>query len=92
MQPMTLRRPFKAARIALCFVAFALPASAQANGLVLIGPQIGSSLLFLLSSGSHCVVFTYDPNGNRTSQTNSTVGSGPALWGSDKFGCFAWSQ
>jgi YD repeat-containing protein len=37
-----------------------------------------------------CVVYAYDQNGNRTSQTNST-GSGSSTWGSGVWGCFTWA-
>jgi YD repeat-containing protein len=82
---------FKRGVLALSiFSLCAFPCTAQANGLVLLGPQLGSSLLLLLNSGSHCTLFTYDPNGNRISQTNSTVGSGVVVWGTDRYGCTLW--
>ena len=39
-----------------------------------------------------CVVYSYDENGNRTSQTN-TIGSTEEspTWGSGVFGCFSWT-
>jgi YD repeat-containing protein len=39
-----------------------------------------------------CVVYAYDVNGNRTSQTN-TVGGTPTspIWGSGTWGCFLWT-
>jgi hypothetical protein len=39
-----------------------------------------------------CVVYGYDANGNRTSQT-ITVSSGPEspTWGSGSWGCFRWT-
>jgi YD repeat-containing protein len=39
-----------------------------------------------------CVAYTYDANGNRTSQTN-TISSAPELatWGSGVLGCFKWT-
>jgi hypothetical protein len=83
----------RTAKIALgCLFFCGLPTAAQANGLLLIGPQIGSSLLMLLGSGSHCTVFAYDPNGNRLSQGSSAVGSGAAVWGTDMYGCAVWGQ
>jgi YD repeat-containing protein len=39
-----------------------------------------------------CVTYSYDPNGNRTAQTNLAVGSPPpATWGSSVWGCFNWT-
>lgn len=93
MRGIVYRQSFRMAKIALgCLLFCGLPTAAQANGLLLIGPQIGSSLLIMLASGSHCIGFTYDVNGNRTSQAVSTIGSGPTLWGSGTFGCFVWDQ
>ncbi|MBN9488402.1 MAG: RHS repeat protein [Alphaproteobacteria bacterium] len=39
-----------------------------------------------------CVIYIYDANGNRTSQTNASTG-GPVTptWGTGTFGCFVWS-
>ena len=79
----------KSASIALCFLALALPTSAQARGLLLFGPQL---LILQLGSGSHCIGFTYDANGNRTSQSVSVIGSGSTLWGSGTYGCFVWDN
>jgi len=36
-----------------------------------------------------CVAYSYDANGNRTTQTNATPGA-PA-WGSGMWGCFSWT-
>ena len=87
------RRLAKNASFALCLLALsAVPTSAQARSWLLFGPQLGQSTLFLLGSGSLCIGFTYDPNGNRTAQTVATIGSGATLWGSGTFGCFLWDQ
>lgn len=39
-----------------------------------------------------CITYSYDANGNRTSQTN-TVGGTPttAVWGTGVWGCFKWT-
>jgi YD repeat-containing protein len=39
-----------------------------------------------------CVAYSYDANGNRTSQTN-TLSGGPTspTWGSGTWGCFGWT-
>jgi len=39
-----------------------------------------------------CVVYSYDANGNRTSQTN-TPGNGvpPMTWGTGVWGCVPWT-
>lgn len=39
-----------------------------------------------------CVVYAYDANGNRTSQTNTASGPPEApTWGSGVWGCFSWT-
>ncbi|MBZ9765502.1 RHS repeat protein [Mesorhizobium sp. CA6] len=45
-----------------------------------------------LYDNSTCIAYSYDANGNRTSQTN-TVGGVPvsAVWGSGVWGCFKWT-
>lgn len=39
-----------------------------------------------------CIAYSYDANGNRTSQINTT-GGGPvsAVWGAGKWGCMRWA-
>jgi uncharacterized protein RhaS with RHS repeats len=39
-----------------------------------------------------CIVYAYDANGNRTSQTN-TISSTPEspVWGTGTWGCFIWT-
>jgi hypothetical protein len=37
-----------------------------------------------------CIAYTYDPSGNRTSQTNANV-TGASAWGSAPWGCFDWT-
>jgi hypothetical protein len=37
-----------------------------------------------------CVAYTYDANGNRTTQTNT--GPGSPAWGSGAWGCFSWTS
>lgn len=39
-----------------------------------------------------CVAYSYDPNGNRTSQTNTISGAPVSpIWGSGVWGCFSWT-
>jgi YD repeat-containing protein len=38
-----------------------------------------------------CVAYSYDQNGNRVSQINSTTSSS-ATWGTSAWGCFLWSS
>ena len=74
------------------FLGLSVPTSAQANGALLFGPQLGQSILLTLGSGSLCVSYTYDQNGNRTLQTAATISSSSTVWGAGTYGCFMWSQ
>ena len=37
-----------------------------------------------------CVIYTYDQNGNRLSQTNATLNTQPLAWGATTYPCFVW--
>jgi YD repeat-containing protein len=37
-----------------------------------------------------CVLYSYDANGNRTSQTNA-IPSGTPTWGTSVYGCVNWT-
>ena len=64
---------------------------AQASGVLLLAPLIMQSAAITLNVDSRCVVFTYDKNGNRITQTTSTPPA-TTTWGSARYGCFAWHQ
>ena len=38
-----------------------------------------------------CVAYTYDANGNRTAQSNTTGSSTTPTWGTGVLGCFVWT-
>jgi hypothetical protein len=39
-----------------------------------------------------CIVYTYDANGNRTSQSITTSGGALSpVWGTGVWGCFVWT-
>ena len=79
--------------VVLCALAMgAASAPASAQGWLMLGPQSSALALLALGTGSHCVTFTYDLNGNRLSQSSTTMGSGSTNWGSGSFGCFTWEQ
>lgn len=45
----------------------------------------------LYDNGS-CIAYSYDANGNRTSQTNAVDGTPvSAVWGAGIWGCFEWT-
>lgn len=51
----------------------------------------GAHAMFMLSSASNCVSFTYDKNSNRTSQSTSAMPSAAPQWGQARMGCFIWN-
>lgn len=83
-------------RLAIVTAALALsllPSRAvEARGIMIpLDVQLSSAIIMMVGSGSSCVTFSYDLNGNRTSQAVSTIGSGGVLWGAGAFGCFIWA-
>lgn len=52
--------------------------------------QVGRVITARYDNGV-CVIYTYDVNGNRTTQTNTNA-SGPtsSVWGTGTWGCFPW--
>lgn len=72
--------------------ACSLATAAEANPLVLMGGSLSASLTMLIQAGNLCVLYTYDANGNRLTQTNSSISAGTTTWGSGSYGCFMWKQ
>lgn len=81
-------------KLALATVAAVLVflSSAPADASVVYGyDQLGLIATALYDNGV-CVVYAYDQNGNRTSQTNTNGGApGTATWGTGTWGCFSWT-
>ncbi len=79
-----------AASAILALIAF-LPISADASVLYTYD-GVGRIATALYDNGL-CVVYAYDANGNRTSQT-STTGETPAspTWGTGVWGCYRWTH
>jgi YD repeat-containing protein len=73
---------------ALGLAAIAIPGGALGSG-VFGYDKVGRVTTALYDNGT-CLVYTYDANGNRTSQTN-TPATVTAVWGSGVFGCFSWT-
>jgi YD repeat-containing protein len=38
-----------------------------------------------------CIIYAYDANGNRTSETVSVGSANTAVWGTGVWGCFNWT-
>lgn len=75
---------------ALILIGILLPESASAS--INYGyDQLGRLVTALYDNGA-CVLYVYDPAGNRTSQT-ITISSSPETptWGTGTWGCFNWT-
>ena len=84
-------RKLRAAAVAmLAVVAAFAPQPAIAGS---TAPAVGAVLQSagaVITAASRCVTFVYDKNGNRLVQTTAVPPSGPQLWGTAVYGCFAW--
>jgi hypothetical protein len=82
------RRCWKTAVLAL----LAMLASNTAEATVVYTyDQLGRITTALYDNGL-CIMYTYDANGNRTSQTNTASGAPQTpTWGTGVWGCFAWT-
>jgi hypothetical protein len=79
----------KASTIALLLSTASAPA--KANTLV-VDMALSAQFMTLITSGSLCITYEYDANGNRTSQSTFTFGTPAAVWGSGIFGCFNYTS
>jgi len=85
------RTAAKAAVVVLSLLAGQIPFSAEGATYYEYDP-LGRLTTALYDNGL-CVVYSYDANGNRTSQTNyETPQVSPALWGAETWGSFVWSS
>lgn len=67
--------------------------SGSANASAYYGYDPLNRVTTALYDNGVCVVYAYDANGNRTSQTNTASGpSESPTWGSGVWGCFSWTS
>jgi RHS Repeat len=76
--------------LALLSVGFPEDASGAAGSVAYGYDPLGRLKTALYDNGV-CVVYVYDANGNRTSQTISAASPGQPTWGSRTWGCFKWT-
>ncbi len=78
----------RALAVMLGLVAIAVPGGALGSG-VYGYDKVGRLTTALYDNGT-CLVYAYDANGNRTSQTNTSA-TVTAVWGTGTYGCFSWT-
>lgn len=83
---MPIKMPLAVA-LALAMMA---PATANAHMLSIIMPVSAPVVAMSVPTGSRCIRFVYDANGNRLSRSSSVAPATPAAWGSSVYGCSHW--
>ncbi len=82
---------FAARASAMAVALLSAPAPARANMLV-ADMALSAQFATLITSGSLCITYEYDANGNRTSLSTFTFGTPAPNWGSGIFGCFNFTS
>lgn len=78
-------------RIMVAAALWLVPTISQAS-VIYTYDQVGR-VTTALYDNNVCVVYSYDANGNRTTQTITASGSpNTPSWGTGVFGCFRWSS
>lgn len=73
--------------------ALATASATKADGSATYGYDLDGHVRSVLYDNGLCMAYTYDKNGNRTSQNNTLNGpENQATWGTGYFGCFSWTQ
>jgi YD repeat-containing protein len=79
------------ATIFLLISMFAPEARAASASVTYTYDAVGRVATALYDNGT-CIAYSYDPSGNRTSQTNTTSTSPESpTWGTGTWGCFQWT-
>lgn len=65
---------------------------AQANPLAIIVNIPAQTVIAMSATNMLCVSTIYDENGNRLSQTVTSVTTTTTTWGAASYGCFVWKQ
>ena len=75
--------------IALSSIYIVSPARAANGSVAYTYDALGRVVTASYDTGV-CIVYTYDPNGNRTSETVSLGAVSTPTWGTGVWGCFNW--
>lgn len=77
--------------VALLGIVVATPAEGATASVRYTYDQLGR-IATALYDNNVCVIYSYDANGNRTTQTNTVFsGSQPMIWGTGTWGCEPWT-
>jgi hypothetical protein len=74
--------------LALMFIGFFVPPASGANGSVAYTYDALGRVNTVSYDTGVCIIYTYDANGNRTSETVAVSGAGAT----GAWGCFNWGQ
>lgn len=77
--------------VMFALLASALPALADTKS-TQFGYDANGRLTTGRYEGSKCVLWAYDPNGNRTSQQTVTTAASPPIWGQVNWGGVNWTS
>ncbi len=64
----------------------------QASPAIAISVKSPVILASMMNSSNYCIHITYDENGNRTAQSDTSVTTTQTTWGSGTYACFTWSE
>jgi hypothetical protein len=97
-------KSFRFVRAALCVAALALHSTPnfaadvangetvhQAEDVSRTIPRTIAAFQIMLATQNLCLGYSYDQNGNRTTQVTSDITSQPPTWGTGSYPCFTWS-
>jgi len=89
---LTLPKPRWARRVAsTALLGLFMAAAAEAAGVTYSYDFVGR-VTTAVYDNALCIVYGYDANGNRSSQTNTSGGTPVSpVWGSGTWGCFFWT-
>jgi hypothetical protein len=76
--------------IGLC-LATMTPGTVHATPLAVIANIPVEAVLAMSAANMRCVSITFDKNGNRLSQVDTSVTTTPTQWGAGTYGCFVWT-
>jgi YD repeat-containing protein len=84
-------RPMLLALVGALGFAGYMPAAKAANGSVAYTYDALGRVTTSSYDTGVCIIYSYDPNGNRLSETVNVGVGGATTWGGGTWGCFTWT-